>query len=47
MAKWRCVACGYVYDDEAAGGPKFEGLSKDWKCPICGAEKSAFERVKE
>lgn len=54
MAKWRCLACGYVYD-EAAGEPstgakagtKFENLPKDWNCPVCGAEKSAFEKVKE
>lgn len=54
MTKWRCVARGYVYDDVtgdpsigANAGTKFEGLPKDWRCPVCGAEKSAFERVKE
>lgn len=46
MAKWRCTACGYVYD-ETLKGTKFENLPADWKCPVCGAEKSAFEKVKE
>jgi len=34
-----CSVCGYVYD--GALGP-FEFLSPDWKCPVCGAPKSAF-----
>ena len=37
-AKWVCSVCGYVYDGETP----FEDLPDDWKCPRCGAPKSAF-----
>ncbi|NCC69608.1 MAG: rubredoxin [Clostridia bacterium] len=37
--KYVCSVCGYVYD--GAEGP-FEFLPPDWKCPQCGAPKSAF-----
>ncbi len=38
IAKWVCTICGYVYD----GDVPFEDLPDDWKCPLCGAPKSAF-----
>lgn len=38
VAKWVCSICGYVYDGEIP----FEDLPDDWKCPLCGAPKSAF-----
>lgn len=37
--KWVCALCGYVYDGETP----FEELPEDWRCPLCGAPKSAFE----
>ncbi len=37
--KYVCSVCGYVYD--GSEGP-FEFLPPDWKCPRCGAPKSAF-----
>lgn len=40
MKQYVCPICGYVYD-EAANGP-WEALPDDWKCPLCGADKSAF-----
>ena len=40
MKQYVCSICGYVYD-EAAGGP-WKALPDDWKCPLCGAGKSAF-----
>lgn len=50
MKKYRCSVCGYVYDpakgDEDSGiapGTAFEDLPADWTCPVCGAEKDAFE----
>lgn len=50
MEKWVCTICGYVYDpaegDDAAGiaaGTPFAELPDDWVCPVCGADKSAFE----
>jgi flavin reductase (DIM6/NTAB) family NADH-FMN oxidoreductase RutF/rubredoxin len=51
MAKYSCSVCGYVYDPELGDmengikpGTKFEKLPDDWVCPICGADKSNFER---
>jgi flavin reductase (DIM6/NTAB) family NADH-FMN oxidoreductase RutF/rubredoxin len=48
-ARWRCNACGYIYDPVAgipdAGikpGTAFEALPADWRCPVCGAGKDRF-----
>jgi len=50
MTKYVCQVCGYVYDpavgDSDSGvepGTAFENLPDDWVCPVCGADKSAFE----
>ncbi|RDE16272.1 MAG: hypothetical protein C4K47_01780 [Candidatus Thorarchaeota archaeon] len=51
--KWECQVCGYIYD-EAKGDPdggikpgtKFSALPDDWVCPMCGASKEDFEKVK-
>lgn len=42
--KYRCLLCGYIYDD-ANEKTKFEELPKDWRCPLCGAPKSDFEEI--
>ena len=54
MAKWRCVPCGYIYDEEVGdpdnghpAGTKFDDLPEDWVCPECGVGKSEFEKVDE
>ena len=39
-SKYVCSICGYVYNGEIP----FEQLPDDWKCPLCGAGKEAFER---
>ncbi|MGD8366345.1 MAG: rubredoxin [Desulfobacterales bacterium] len=51
MDRYVCTVCGYVYDPEQGDpdngvepGTKFEDLPDDWVCPICGAEKSDFEK---
>jgi flavin reductase (DIM6/NTAB) family NADH-FMN oxidoreductase RutF/rubredoxin len=51
MGKYTCSVCGYVYDPEQGDpdngiqpGTPFEELPDDWVCPICGAEKSEFEK---
>ena len=44
--KYICGPCGYVYDEEKEG-VKFRKLPKDWRCPRCGAPKSAFEPAAE
>ncbi|MDG6218610.1 MAG: flavin reductase [Candidatus Thermoplasmatota archaeon] len=51
MDKYVCTVCGYVYDPEKGDpdngvqpGTPFEQVSEEWVCPICGAEKDAFEK---
>jgi rubredoxin len=53
MAKNVCSICGYVYDEEIgepengiSPGTKWEDVSKEWLCPLCGATKVAFEKEK-
>ena len=31
-------------DSDVAAGTKFEDLPDDWECPVCGADKSDFEK---
>ena len=42
--KYKCIACGYIYD-ESVEGIKFEDLSSDWVCPLCGVGKDMFEVI--
>ncbi len=51
MDKYICSICGYVYDpadgDPESGippGTSFDDLPEDWVCPVCGADKSEFEK---
>jgi len=51
MQKYKCTVCDYVYDPEKGDpdsgikpGTPFEELPDTWVCPICGADKSAFEK---
>lgn len=51
MKQMICSICSYTYDEAkgipAAGiapGTKWEELPDDWKCPVCGAGKSAFRQ---
>lgn len=52
MKKYRCEACGYIYDPEVGDpdadvvpGTAFEALPGEWVCPECGAEKDQFELI--
>ncbi len=54
MEKYVCTVCGYIYDPEKGDldsgikpGTPFEQLPDGWVCPVCGADKSAFELQKE
>lgn len=54
MKQMICSICSYTYDEakgipEAgiAPGTKWEDLPSDWKCPICGAAKSAFHEKQQ
>lgn len=44
MAKWKCTICEYIYDEEEEG-KKFEDLTSDWVCPVCGAPKTSFIKI--
>ena len=52
MDQYRCLICDYIYDP-AAGDPdngvspgtSFEDVPDDWVCPLCGADKSNFEKI--
>ncbi len=53
MDKWKCTICGYVYDpaegDPDSGiepGTGFDNIQDNWRCPLCGAMKKYFEKVK-
>ena len=46
MARYECSVCGFIYDEEEAG-TSWQALADDWECPLCGAEKSAFETLAE
>ncbi|MDR2426371.1 MAG: rubredoxin [Endomicrobium sp.] len=52
MEKWKCSACGYIYDPTTgdadsgiASGTPFEQIPDDWTCPICGVSKEMFEKI--
>lgn len=50
-ARYICPVCGYVYDpktgdpeDGVKPGTPFEDIPEDWTCPVCGADKSKFQK---
>lgn len=52
MARYKCEICGYIYDpavgDPDSGieaGTSFDDLPDGWVCPLCGADKSQFDKV--
>ncbi|TAJ12624.1 High molecular weight rubredoxin [Marinilabiliaceae bacterium JC017] len=52
LKKYRCLACGYIYDpaigDKEHGiepGTPFTDLPEDWVCPVCGSPKTMFEEL--
>ena len=54
MAKYRCMICEHIYDEED-GDPwnginpttTFEELPEDYSCPICAVSKDRFRRLNE
>ena len=52
MKKYVCNVCGWIYD-EALGDPdngiapgtKFDDLSDDFVCPLCGVGKEEFAKI--
>jgi len=52
MDQFKCKLCDYFYipeegdlDNDIPLDTPFEDLPDDWVCPVCGAEKSDFEKV--
>ena len=50
MAKYICVICGFIYDEDEgheldgiAPGTLWKDVPDDWYCPDCGATKDHFE----
>lgn len=54
MAKFKCRACEYVYDEEKGdpenkikAGTKWDDVSDEFVCPLCGVGKEMFDEVRE
>lgn len=52
MRSYRCLICGYVYEEELgdpdsgiAPGTRWADVPADWVCPLCGADKKNFESI--
>lgn len=52
MVKWKCIVCGYIYDEDEGDfdsgivlGIKFEDFLDDWVCLFCGVFKDMFEKI--
>jgi rubredoxin len=52
MDQYECPLCDYIYDpvegdldSDITPDTAFEDLPDDWVCPICGADKSEFEKL--
>jgi len=53
LPKYKCTVCGHVYDPQIGdpdsgieAGTAFEELPDDWVCPVCGAAKEDFAKIK-
>lgn len=46
MAKYKCIICGHIYDEEKEE-VKFEDLPDTWVCPICTVPKEMFKLVED
>ena len=42
MVKWK-----WDPDSGVNPGTKFEDISDDWVCPLCGASKDMFEKIED
>jgi rubredoxin len=42
--RYLCVICGYIYD-EAEHDVRFEDLPDNYRCPLCLAGKSYFDKL--
>lgn len=49
---WICIICNFIYDESKGlpdegipPGTKFEDIPDDWYCPLCGIDKTFFEKM--
>jgi flavin reductase (DIM6/NTAB) family NADH-FMN oxidoreductase RutF/rubredoxin len=49
---YKCAICGHIYDPAIGdpdngipAGTDFKDLPDDWKCPLCGVDKSNFDSI--
>jgi flavin reductase (DIM6/NTAB) family NADH-FMN oxidoreductase RutF/rubredoxin len=49
---YKCSVCGYIYNPkdgdllgDIAEGTNFSDLPHNWQCPICGVDKSFFNKI--
>lgn len=54
MAKWACLVCDYVYDEEKGDpengidpGTLFDDIPDDWLCPVCFVGKNMVEKLSD
>lgn len=52
MKKWKCIICGFIYDEEKGlpqegiePGTRWKDVPDHWECPDCAAAKDDFEMV--
>lgn len=52
LDRYECKACGYIYEpvkgddsNDIPAGVAFEQLPETWRCPVCGARKTAFSNL--
>lgn len=52
MKVWKCVVCGFIYDEKIGmpedgikAGTPWASIPGDWSCPECGIAKEDFEMV--
>ncbi|NMG11654.1 rubredoxin [Brasilonema sp. UFV-L1] len=50
--RYECRSCGYVYEPQKgddkhdiAPGTAFGEIPSTWRCPVCGAKKTAFTNI--
>ena len=46
MAKYRCVVCEYVYDEDNSSSLWMD-VPEDYTCPVCGSAKKLHEKVED
>ncbi|MCP4118431.1 MAG: glutamate synthase [Desulfobacteraceae bacterium] len=46
MKAWQCGLCSHLFD-EANEPVRWDDLSRDWVCPVCGSPRTSFIAVKD